>query len=109
MGLPSIGWTVSFPCDCYAKGDKYGNGDKCEHADKYGHGEKYDQVSNLMSFFIHSVLLVLILTLQGILDKSIVISKHLSSVTIILLAVPESFWDLSEIFGGILISYTIEC
>ena len=28
LGLPSIGWTVSFPCDCYAKGHKYGRGDK---------------------------------------------------------------------------------
>ena len=35
LGLPSIGWTVSFPCDCYAKGHKY------EHGHKYGRGEKY--------------------------------------------------------------------
>ena len=48
----SIGWTVSFPCDFFAEGDKcehgnkYGDGDKREHADKYGYGKKYDQVSN---------------------------------------------------------------
>ena len=62
-----------------------------------------------MSCFIHSVLLVLILTLQGILKKCIVINKHLSCVTIILSAVSKIFWDLSEIFGRILMSYTIEC
>lgn len=42
-----------------------------------------------MSCFIQSVLFVLILSLQGISDKSIVSRKHLFSVAIILSAVPE--------------------
>ena len=46
LGLPSIGWTVSIPYNCYAKGDKYQHGDKCGHEDKYGYGDKYEEVSD---------------------------------------------------------------
>ena len=46
LGLPSIGWTVSFPCDCYAKGHKYEHGHKYGRGDKYGQGDKYEQVSD---------------------------------------------------------------
>lgn len=52
-----------------------------------------------MSCFIQSVLLVLIPSLQEISDKSIVSCKHLSSVAIILSAVPESFLSISQKCG----------
>ena len=53
-----------------------------------------------MSCFIDSVLLVFILTLQGILNKCIVINNHLSSVAIILSAVPEIFWISQKFLVG---------
>ena len=56
----------------------------------------------LMSCFVHSVLLVFILTLQGILNMCIVINNHLSSVAIILSDVPESFWISQKFLVGFL-------